>query len=38
VIIVQDNGTIRRISINKKLGEKTKKAQTFVYYDLMEGL
>jgi hypothetical protein len=38
VIIVQDNGTIKTISINKKLGAKTKRAQIFVYYDLMEGL
>jgi hypothetical protein len=35
VIIIQGNGTIRTISINKNLGLETKKPQTFVCYDLM---
>jgi len=30
--------TIGTISINRKLGEKTKRPQVFVCYDLMEGL
>ncbi len=38
VIIVQDNGTIRTILVNMKLGAKTKRPQVLVYYDLMEGL
>jgi hypothetical protein len=38
VIIVQGNGTIIIISINKKLGVETKRPQIFVCYDLMEGL
>jgi hypothetical protein len=37
VIIVQGNGIIRTISINKKLGVGTKRPQVFVCYDLMEG-
>ncbi len=38
VITIQGNGTIRIISINKKLGAKTKRPQVLVRYDLMEGL
>jgi hypothetical protein len=38
VIIIQGNGTIKTISINKKLGVETKRPQVFVWYDLMEGL
>jgi hypothetical protein len=37
-IIVQSNGTIRTISINKKLGVETRRPQVLVCYDLMEGL
>jgi hypothetical protein len=35
VIIVQGNGTIRTISINKKLGVETRRPQVLVCYDLM---
>jgi hypothetical protein len=38
VIIVQGNGTVKIISINKKLKVKTKTPQVLVCYDLMEGL
>jgi hypothetical protein len=38
VIIVQGNGIVRIISINKKLGAKTRRLQILVCYDLMEGL
>jgi hypothetical protein len=38
VITVQDNGTIRTILINKKLGVETKRPQVLVCYDLMEEL
>ncbi len=38
VIIVQGNGIVRTISINKKLGAKTRRPQVLVYYDLMQGL
>jgi hypothetical protein len=38
VIIIQDNGIVKTISINKKLGVKTKRPQVLVCYDLMEGL
>jgi len=39
VITVQGKGTIRTISINKKLGSiETRRLQVLVYYDLMEGL
>jgi hypothetical protein len=38
VIIIQGNGTIKTISINKKLGLETKRPLVFVWYDLMEGL
>jgi hypothetical protein len=38
VIIVQGNGIVKTISINKKLGAKTKRPQVFVCYDLLEGL
>jgi hypothetical protein len=38
VIIVQSNGIIKIISINKKLGAKTKKPQVFVCYDSMENV
>jgi hypothetical protein len=38
VITIQGNGTIITISINKKLGAKTRRPQALVYYDLLEGL
>jgi hypothetical protein len=38
VIIVQGNGIIKTMSINKKLGAKTKRPQIFVCYDLLKGL
>ncbi len=38
VIIVQGNGIIETISINRKLGAKTRRPQVLVCYDLMEGL
>jgi hypothetical protein len=38
VIIVQGNGTIKTISVNRKLGVKTIWPQTLVCYDLMERL
>jgi hypothetical protein len=38
VIIVQGNGTIKTISINKKLGVETKRPQVLICYDLIEGL
>jgi hypothetical protein len=38
VIIVQVNGTIITILVNKKLGVETKRPQVFVCYDLLKGL
>jgi hypothetical protein len=38
VIIVQGNGIVGTISINKELGAKTRRPQVLVCYDLMEGL
>jgi len=38
VIIVQGNGTIKTISVNKKLGVETIWPQALVYYDLMDRL
>jgi hypothetical protein len=38
VIIVQGNGTVRTILVNKKLGAKTRRPQVLICYDLMEGL
>jgi hypothetical protein len=38
VIIVQSNGTVRIMLINKKLGAETRRPQVLVYYDMMEGL
>jgi hypothetical protein len=38
VIIVQGNGIIRTILVNKQLGEKTKRPQILVCYGLMQGL
>ncbi len=38
LIIVQGNGTIRTISINKKLAVETKRPQILICYDLLEGL
>jgi hypothetical protein len=38
VIIVQGNGIIRTILINKQLGAKTKRPQILVCYGLMQGL
>jgi hypothetical protein len=38
VIIVQGNGTIKTISVNRKLGMKTRKPLVLVCYDLLEGL
>jgi hypothetical protein len=37
VIIVQGNGIVKTISINKKLGAKTKRPQILICYDLLEG-
>jgi hypothetical protein len=36
VITIQGNGIVRTISINKKLGAKTRRPQVFVCYDLMQ--
>jgi hypothetical protein len=36
--VTHGNGTVRTISINKKLGAKTKRPQVFTCYDLLEGL
>ncbi len=36
VIIVQGNGIIKTILINKKLGAETRRPQIFVCYDLLE--
>jgi hypothetical protein len=38
VIIVQGNGIVKTISINKKLGAKTRRPQILICYDLLEGL
>jgi hypothetical protein len=38
VIIVQSDGIVRIISINKKLRAKTRRPQVLVYYDLLEGI
>jgi hypothetical protein len=38
VIIIKGNGTIKTISINRKLGAKTKRPQELVCYDLMDRL
>ncbi len=38
VIIVQSNRRVRTISVNRKLGVKTKRPPLLVCYDLMEGL
>jgi hypothetical protein len=38
VIIIQGNGIVRTISINKKLGTKSKKPQILVCCDLTKGL
>ncbi len=38
MITVQGNGTIRTISVNKKLGAEIKRPQVLVCYDLMESL
>jgi hypothetical protein len=38
VIIIKGNGTIKTISINRKLGTKTKRPQELVCYDLMDRL
>jgi len=38
VIIVRSSGTIKTISINKKLGAKMRRPQILVYYDLLEWL
>jgi hypothetical protein len=38
VIIVQGNGIITIILVNKKLGGETTRPQVFVCYDLLEGL
>ncbi len=38
VIIVQGNGIIKIISINRKLGAETRRPQVFVCYDLIKGL
>jgi hypothetical protein len=38
VIIVQGNGTIKTILVNKKLGAKTRRLQILICDDLMKGL
>jgi hypothetical protein len=38
VIIIKGNGTIKTISVNRKLGTNTRKPQVLDCYDLMEGL
>jgi len=38
VIIVQGNGIVRIMLINKKLEAETRRPQVLVYYDMMEGL
>jgi hypothetical protein len=38
VIIIQGNGIIKTISLNKKLGVETRRPQILVCYDLVEGL
>jgi hypothetical protein len=38
LIIVQGNGIVRTISINKKLGLETRRPQVLVCYDLLEKL
>jgi hypothetical protein len=38
IIIVQGNGIVRTILINRKLGVETKRPQVLVCFDLMEGL
>jgi hypothetical protein len=38
VIIVQGNGIVRIMLVNKKLEVKTRRPQVLVYYDMMEGL
>jgi hypothetical protein len=38
VIIVQSNGTIKTILVNKKLGVETRRPQVLICYDLMENL
>ncbi len=38
VITIQGNETIKTMSINKKLGAKTKRPRIFVYYDFLERL
>jgi len=37
-ITVQGNGIVKTISINKKLGEETRRPQVLICHDLMEGL
>ncbi len=36
MIIVQGNGIVKLILINKKLGAETRRPQIFVCYDLLE--
>jgi len=38
VIIVQGNGIIKKISVNKKLGAITRRPQVLICYDLLERL
>jgi hypothetical protein len=38
VIIIQGNGIVRIILVNKKLGAETKRPQVLVCYDLLERL
>jgi hypothetical protein len=38
VITIQGNGIVKTISVNRKLGAKTRRPQILVCYDLMEGL
>ncbi len=38
MIIVQGNGIVRIMLVNKKLEAETRRPQVLVYYDMMEGL
>ncbi len=38
MIIVQGNGIVRIMLVNKKLESETRRPQVLVYYDMMEGL
>jgi hypothetical protein len=38
VITIQGNGIVKTKSVNKKLGEETRRRQVLICYDLMEGI